>query len=61
MTDLAEDVSVRVADAYYLAIAGLTDTKQIEKNRSFNTKIVYTGIDACILRYMFLLNYTINW
>ena len=48
MTDLAEDVSVRVANAYYLAIAGLTDTKQIEKNRSFNTKIVYTGIDACI-------------
>ena len=48
MTDLAEDVSVRVADAYYLAIAELTDTKQIEKNRSFNTKIVYTGIDAYI-------------
>ena len=43
-TVLAEDVSVRVADAYYTAIARLTDTRQIEKNRSFNTKIVYTGI-----------------
>ena len=43
-TVLAEDVSVRVADAYYTAIVRLTDTRQIEKNRSFNTKIVYTGI-----------------
>ena len=35
---LAEDVSVRVADAYYTAIARLTDTRQIEKNRSFNSR-----------------------